>query len=100
MRMTRVLTMRYDELTVDIAPRQGAYAFFVWRPDARTTSGIRIGDRLKSAAQRHPGFRCGIRNRNSEYTPYPYCKGRVGDIYVWFGQDPIRSITLSSTPLG
>jgi hypothetical protein len=98
--ITRVATARYDDLTVDIARPHGAYAFFVWRPGSRTTSGVRIGDDLESAAERHPGFRCGLRNRNTEYVPYPYCKGRVGDTYVWDGQAPIRSITLSSTPLG
>jgi hypothetical protein len=99
-RITRVLRMRYDDVTVDVAPDKGAYAFFVWRPGTRTTGGVRIGDRLESAERRYRGFHCGIRNRDSEYTPYPYCTGRVGETYVWFGQDPIRSITISSTPLG
>lgn len=99
-RRTRVLTLFYDRMSVLVAPRMGAYAFFVWRPHARTTSGVRLGDSLTSAVRRHPGLRCGIRNRASEYVPYPYCKGRLGDNYIWFGQDPIRSITVSATPLG
>lgn len=42
-----------------------------------------------------------MRNEGTEYRPYPYCLVRLGpDRYVWFGQDPIRSITVSSTPLG
>lgn len=99
-RRSRVLTMIYNGISFLVAPDSGAYAFSVWNPDARTTSAVRIGDQLESARRRHPGLRCGIRNRDSEYTPYPYCKGRVGDNYVWFGQDPIRSITVSATPLG
>jgi hypothetical protein len=97
---TRVQTMLYDGMSFLVAPREGAYAFFVWRPRARTTSGVRIGDSLESAVRRHPRLRCGVRNRATEYVAYPYCKGRVGDNYVWFGQDPIRSITVSATPLG
>jgi hypothetical protein len=94
-----VTLARYDGMSVDIARPHGAYVFFVWRPGSRTASGIRIGDDLESVRERHPGFRCGVRNRNSEYAPYPFCEGRVGDTHVWFGQDPIRSITLSTTPL-
>jgi hypothetical protein len=61
---------------------------------------VRIGDPLKTSVRRHPGLRCRIRNRNSEYIPYPYCKGKLGETYVWFGQDPIKSITISTTPMG
>jgi DNA-directed RNA polymerase specialized sigma24 family protein len=38
-------------MAIDVAPHQGAYAFFVWRPGTRTTSGVRIGDRLKAAVR-------------------------------------------------
>ena len=50
--------------------------------------------------KRFPGFRCGIRNQNTEYVEYPYCTGRVGGHFVWFGEDPIASVTISSTRLG
>ena len=35
-----------------------------------------------------------MRNRRSEHPAYPYCRACVDGHWVWFGQDPIRSITL------
>lgn len=51
--------------------------------------------------ERYPGARCGVRNEDTEYVAYPYClvfpaRGRA----VWFGEDPIRSITVSSGQIG
>jgi hypothetical protein len=96
----KVLTMRRDGVSMLVAPRTGAYAVFVWRPRARTSRGVAVGDDLDAARERYEDLRCDVRNRNSEYGSYPFCEGRVGDTYVWFGQDPIRSISLASTPLG
>jgi hypothetical protein len=99
-RMRDVVTMRRDGLSLLVAPHHGAYAIFVWRRNAQTTRGVRVGDDLETVPREYSDFRCGVRNRTSEYPSYPYCLGRVGDTYVWFGQDPIRSITVASTPLG
>lgn len=97
---TRVLSMHYQGLSFVVAPKTGMYAFFAYHSAARTTRGVAIGDPLNSARARYRGLRCDVRNRNSEYAPYPYCAGKVGDQYLWFGQDPIRSITISSTAQG
>ena len=97
--MAKTFTMRYRGMTVDLAPSKGAYVFYVWRPRARTRGGVQIGDSLESVASRHPSLRCGVRNQNSEYVSYPYCKGRIGRTHVWFGQDPVRSITISRASL-
>lgn len=96
----RVQTLRYGGMSVLVAPGHGAYAFFIWRSGTQTTRGVRIGDSLKSATRHYRGLRCATRNRNSEYVPYRYCAGRVGKTYLWFGQNPIRSISVSATPLG
>jgi hypothetical protein len=99
-RMRDVVTMRRDGLSLLVAPHHGAYAIFVWRRGAQTTRGIEVGDDLETVPREYEDFRCGVRNRTSEYPSYPYCTGRVGDTYIWFGQDPIRSITVASTPVG
>jgi hypothetical protein len=78
----------------------GAYLISVWRDGTRTRTGIKLGDPLQSARRRYPNLRCGIRNERSEYEPYPYCRIRLGALNVWFGQAPIRSITVASTGLG
>lgn len=69
-------------------------------PGARTLAGIGLGDSLRKARAGYPRVSCDVRNQDSEYEPYPYCTARLKrGLYIWFGQDPIRSITISSTPL-
>ena len=49
----------------------------------------------------YPDLHCGTANEGTEYITFPYCGGRIApQRYVWFGEDPIRSISLSVTPLG
>ena len=41
-----------------------------------------------------------MKNEDTEYVRFPYCTGRVADDrYIWFGQDPIRSITVTVCPM-
>ena len=97
----RIGLLRYRYLSVNFAPPTGAYVMNIAIPGARTHAGVGLGDALDAARSAYPNMRCGVRNRNSEYTPYPYCTTKLVDgPYIWFGRDPIRSITLSSTPLG
>lgn len=94
-------TMRYDRLVFDTVPRVGAYYAGVADRRMLTREGVRYGDTLKSVRERYPFLRCGIRNEDSEYAPYPYCTGRAArGVYVWFGQDPLRSISFASRPMG
>jgi hypothetical protein len=99
-RRDRVRTMRYDGISFLVEPKRGAYAAFVWHRGAETRAGVRIGEELMPAAARYDGLRCDVRNQGTEYVSYPYCVGRIGAYYLWLGQDPIRSITVASTPLG
>lgn len=97
----RTRLLRYRYLSVKFAPPTGAYVIEIAIPGARTHAGVSIGDRLDAARGAYPKMRCDVRNRNSEYVAYPYCTTKLEDgPYIWFGRDPIRSITLSSTPLG
>jgi hypothetical protein len=67
---------------------------------AATLRDIALGDPLSRAHRAYPGFRCGPPDRASDYPSYPYCAGKVGPgRYVWFGKDPIASITVSTEPL-
>ncbi|MDP8909748.1 MAG: hypothetical protein M3N47_11700 [Chloroflexota bacterium] len=92
--------LRYRHLSISFAPPTGAYVMKIAIPGAGTRAGVAIGDRLDAARTAYPNMRCDVQNRNSEYVPYPYCTTKLKDgLYIWFGQDPIRSITLSSTPL-
>lgn len=78
----------------------GAYAVEVARPGAATSRGVAIGDPLDEAANAYPGLECGVKNEDSEYPTFRYCTGRVAaDRDIWFGQDPIRSITMTVCPM-
>jgi hypothetical protein len=96
----RAISLAYRDMDFLAMRSTGVYKLAVWRAGARTTGGVRLGDPLATARQRYPRISCGIRNENSEYPAYPYCCGRFGAHWIWFGQDPISSITISSTTLG
>lgn len=96
----RVAALYYRGLYFLYTPKTGVYHLATWRKGAHTKAGIRLGDRLADARRRYPRLKCGVRNQHSEYQEYPYCRGRVGRLWIWFGQDPIRSITISATSIG
>ena len=76
------------------------YHFMVTARGARTRRGVGIGDRLAKAKKAYPRLECGTQNEDGEYPTYPYCAGKVApDRFAWFGEDPVRSIFLSSLPL-
>ena len=75
----------------------GAYALSIWERGARTRAGVGLGDPLSLARERYGELDCGVRNEGTEYVPYPYCRARIAGHWIWFGQDPIASITLTST---
>lgn len=92
--------LRYRQLSITFAPPTGAFVIKIAIPGARTLAGVGVGDPLAAARGAYANMRCDVQNRNSEYVAYPYCTTKLENgFYIWFGQDPIRSITLSSTPL-
>jgi hypothetical protein len=94
-----VTVLRYSDTTVLVSPRDGAYAVLGWGDGAETQDGVGVGDSLAAARRRYRGLRCAVRNDGTEHPSYPYCTARIGGLYVWFGQDPIKSISLSRVPL-
>jgi hypothetical protein len=93
--------MRYDDVTF-ILGRKGVYAFLVVEQDARTRRGVAVGDPLLVARAAYR-LRCaaviGSELPTGGYERYPSCRGTLRSrIRIWFGRDPIRSITLLSLP--
>ena len=81
-------------------PESGVYAFIVTQRGATTTRGVAIGDSLDAARSRYK-VRCrdvaGGESLLGGQEFYPSCGARLGrGIHIWFGRDPIRSITLVS----
>jgi hypothetical protein len=95
----RATVLRYDGVAFLVGSR-GVFAFVVTAEGARTRMGVAIGDRLRDARRRYRlGCGEGVGGEplfGGETPTYPYCRGTIGDrIRIWFGQDPIRSITLA-----
>jgi hypothetical protein len=80
----------------------GVWTIVVDDPRAATQRAVAIGDPLSTARARYPGLRCEKERDAGEYgTDPPYCTGKLADDrYIWFGNDPIRIIALSKTPMG
>ena len=89
------VALRYGNRSFDFGP-EGVHAMYVWAAGGRTSSGVRIGDDMSEVPARYPRTQ-GLEAGEDEVPP---CIVRVGRRFLAFGEDPIRSITLASSPLG
>ena len=91
--------LRYDDVAFLVGTR-GVYAFIVTADGARTRRAVAIGDALAEARRTYGGG-CGEGYGGEpvlggERETYRYCRSTVDErIRIWFGRDPIRSITLA-----
>lgn len=93
--------LRYDHASFEATGGAGVFAMYIAVKGVRTAKGVKIGDRLAGVREAYSNAECATRNRDSEYVSYPYCLVRVTQArYLWFGQDPIRSLALASVPMG
>jgi hypothetical protein len=90
---------RFRDISL-VADRRGAWSFSVTAEGAATARGVGIGSELAQVKRTYEGLDCGTANEGTEYVQFPYCTGRVAeDRYIWFGEDPVKSITVSIAPL-
>ena len=65
-------------------------------PVAATTDGVAIGDPLERVKQVYENATCGLASSVAEESDYPACSLTIGPHrHVWFGPDPIETITLT-----
>jgi len=91
--------LKYDNVAFIVGP-SGVYAFIVTEDGAATTRGVAIGDSIEKARTAYP-VRCievaGGESLLGGEEFYPSCGATLDRLRVWFGRDPIRSITLVSS---
>jgi hypothetical protein len=92
--------LRYDDAAFLVAEEYGVYALIIDEEGARTLRGVGIGDDLDEAKQAYH-LRCidvaGGESPAGDVATYPSCSATIGrKMRIWFGRDPIRSITLLS----
>ena len=89
---------RYKRLSFFV--EGGQIVGFMVVADAEATSGIATGDGLDRVRDVYPNARCGEAPRG-EYSHYPACVVRLGPRrVVWFGGDPVSTITVGVRELG
>jgi hypothetical protein len=94
--------LHYDDMAYLVSPSAGVYSMATLEGGARTHAGVGIGDELALVRERYDRVRCGQAVAGEsllggEQPTYPWCRALVGDTTrVFFGEDPIESITLTS----
>ena len=90
--------LKYEDVSL-LAGQQGVYALMVTERGARTKRGVAIGDSMADARRAYE-LKCidvaGGESLLGEQEFSPSCRASVGRLRIWFGRDPIRSITLLS----
>jgi hypothetical protein len=83
-----------------VAHRNRAWLLVISAQGVVTRRGVGIGDTLDEVRKAYPHFRCEVANKNTEYVQIEFCTGRVAHRrYLWFGHDPVISVTVSEAAL-
>ena len=92
-------TLHYDDTAFLVSRTVGVFSMATLSPAAETRHGVGVGDPLERVRERYASVRCGEAVAGEALfgdTPmYPWCRARVGDVDVFFGEDPIESITIT-----
>ena len=95
----RLRVLRYPQVSFVFCDGR-VFAVMVIERHARTRAGLGIGDELEDARMMYPDVRCG-EAASGDVGRYPFCVARLRPRRsLWFGQDPIASITISTTRFG
>jgi hypothetical protein len=93
--------LHYDDTTYLVSPTAGVFSMATLERAARTRAGVGVGAELPLVRRRYDRVECGEAVAGEPLfggkTPtYPWCRALVGGVRVFFGGDPIESITLTS----
>lgn len=93
-------TLHYEDTAYLVSPTVGVFSMASLAEGARTRAGVGVGDDLERVRERYDRVSCGDAIAGEplfgeDYPTYPWCRTKVGAIDVFFGEDPIESITLT-----
>ena len=92
------LVLRYDDFAFLLSGER-VFSFMVTREGAKTSRGVAIGDDLDEVRRTYDAVRCGEAPAGETLfggtSTYPWCRARVGRNAVFFGDDPVASITVT-----
>lgn len=92
--------LHYEDLAFLVSRRVGTFSMATLAERARTEAGVAIGDELGRVRERYERVTCveqvsGESLLGEEPPRYLWCRTVVGKVRVFFGGDPIESITLT-----
>jgi hypothetical protein len=97
----RLALLRYEAVSFLLCDGT-VFALMVIAGDARTSRGLSVGDELDRARHLYTGLTC-AEAPSGDIGHYPYCAGAISSrrsgprLHAWFGEDPIASLTISTT---
>lgn len=92
--------LHYEDTAYLVSPTVGVFSMAILAEGARTRADVGVGDELERVRERYRRVDCGEAIAGEpvfgdDYPTYPWCRAIVGDIRVFFGDDPIASVTLT-----
>ena len=96
----RPITLHYKDLAFLVSRHVGTFSMATLAEGARTRAGVAVGDELTRVRQRYKRVNCGEQGVGKpvfggELPTYRWCRTVVAGVRVFFGGDPIESITLT-----
>jgi hypothetical protein len=91
---TRPQTLHYGDSAYLFSPTVGVYAMATAARGSTTKAGVGVGDPLADVATSFKHIDCG-QTAGGEPPSYNWCRATLPKLRVFFGGDPVRSITLT-----
>jgi len=93
-------TLHYKDMAFLVSHTTGAFAMATLAKNARTRAGVAVGDDLDRVREQYKGVTCGEQIAGEpllggQVPTYHWCRTVVAGAHVFFGGDPIASITLT-----
>jgi hypothetical protein len=92
--------LRYQDVSFLLLDDR-VFALMITADGAATQEDLAIGHDLDGADERYDALNCEDVEIGDFGETFPFCAGRVApQRHIWFGQDPIKSITITRTGFG